>query len=271
METGIFNERSMKSLLHTKRIGSRLFCLSQVDSTNEELKRRFMADEGLPDGAVAVTSDQTAGKGRRGRGWETPPGVNIAMSVFLRPKLMVDEASMLTLLMALAVSRACSEVTGQKCLIKWPNDVIVDGKKICGILTEMSVRDGGIEYVIVGVGVNVNTPAFDGELFDKATSLMLMTGRSFDLCELAALIMDHFETLYETFLNRRDLGFIRDEYDSLLVSRGKKVRILDPKGDLEGVSLGINDRGELLVELSDGSVRNIYAGEVSVRGVYGYV
>jgi BirA family biotin operon repressor/biotin-[acetyl-CoA-carboxylase] ligase len=149
--------------------------------------------------------------------------------------------------------------------------VIADGKKICGILTEMSVRDGGIEYVIVGVGVNVNTPAFDGELFDKATSLMLMTGRSFDLCELAALIMDHFETLYETFLNRRDLGFIRDEYDSLLVSRGKKVRILDPKGDLEGVSLGINDRGELLVELSDGSVRNIYAGEVSVRGVYGYV
>ena len=275
METDAFDERLMKSLLQTEHIGSRLFCLSQVDSTNEELKRRFMAEEDLPHGTVAITGDQRAGKGRRGRSWVTPPGANIAMSILLRPEIDPDLASMLTLPMALAVSRACSEKTGLSCQIKWPNDVVINGKKICGILTEMSVgrRDetSKIDYVIVGVGVNVNTPSFPEDISATATSLKLACGHDFDKNEVAALILTHFEKLYDEFLKCGDLGFMTDEYNALLVSREKAVRVLDPKGEYEGVSLGINDKGELLVRLSDGSLRNVYAGEVSVRGVYGYV
>ncbi len=315
-ETDVLSEEMMRSLLRTEYIGSRLFCLSQVDSTNEELKRRFMADGDLPDGTVAITSDQTAGKGRRGRSWVTPPGANIAMSIFLRPKVDPSAASMLTIVAALAVSRACHEMTGLGCQIKWPNDVVADGKKICGILTEMSVkmvehtgneddsdlkkmperfeavpRDNKnpdrsdsvsekageknpvskIEYVIVGIGVNVNTPSFPPDLSDKATSLKLLCDRSFDKNKLAALILRYFEKLYNEFLKCRNLEFMMDEYNALLVSQGKTVRVLDPKGEYEGTSVGINDKGELLVKMGDGTVRQVYAGEVSVRGVYGYV
>ncbi|MBQ3785898.1 MAG: biotin--[Lachnospiraceae bacterium] len=271
-ETDVLSEEMMRSLLRTEYIGSRLFCLSQVDSTNEELKRRFMADGDLPDGTVAITSDQTAGKGRRGRSWVTPPGANIAMSILLRPEIDPSAASMLTIVAALAVSRACSELTGLGCQIKWPNDVVADGKKICGILTEMSVKPAlKIEYVIVGIGVNVNTPSFPPDLSDKATSLKLLCDRSFDKNKLAALILTYFEKLHNEFLKCRNLEFMMAEYNALLVSQGKTVRVLDPKGEYEGISAGINDKGELLVKMSDGTERQVYAGEVSVRGVYGYV
>ncbi|MBR0149145.1 MAG: biotin--[Lachnospiraceae bacterium] len=272
-KTDALSEKMMKSLLRTERIGSRLFCLSQVDSTNEELKRRFITDEDLPEGTVAITSDQVAGKGRRGRGWVTPPGVNIAMSIFLRPKIDPSAASMLTIVAALAVCRTCMDMTGLSCRIKWPNDVVVEGKKVCGILTEMSVKtlNSTIEYVIVGIGVNVNTLSFPPELSDKATSLKIACGHGFDLNEPAVGILTHFEKLYDEFLKCEDLGFMTEEYNTLLVSREKAVRVLDPKGEYEGVSLGINDKGELLVRTGDGSIRNVYAGEVSVRGIYGYV
>ncbi|MBR4173862.1 MAG: biotin--[Lachnospiraceae bacterium] len=159
------------------------------------------------------------------------------------------------------------------CRIKWPNDVVVEGKKVCGILTEMSVKtlNSTIEYVIVGIGVNVNTLSFPPDLSDKATSLKLLCDRSFDKNKLAALILTYFEKLYNEFLKCRNLEFMMAEYNALLVSQGKTVRVLDPKGEYEGISAGINDKGELLVKMSDGTERQVYAGEVSVRGVYGYV
>ena len=212
----------------------------------------------------------------------------------LRPTIAPDTAPQLTLLMAMAVTRVIRELTGLSAQIKWPNDVVVNAKKVCGILTEMQLKDGVIDYVVVGTGVNVNQTSIPVELESSATSLFLEKmkqavsdgnrGNRFDdktaaaVCEkrfdkegLLDAILQAFDECYERFLQTEDLAEMMSEYNEWLVSLDKEVKVLDPKGEFIGISKGINEKGELLVELRDGEVTAIYAGEVSVRGLYGYV
>ena len=150
----------------------------QLDSTNTEITR--LAAQGAEHGTVVVADAQTAGKGRRGRQWESPAGENIYMSVLLRPDCLPDRAPMLTLVMAYSVAKVLKELGFLDVQIKWPNDLVLSAKKICGILTEMQLKDAEIDYVVVGVGINVNTSKFPEELNDTATSLYLESGRTFD-------------------------------------------------------------------------------------------
>ena len=173
--------------------------------------------------------------------------------------------------LAYAAAKAIDKVTGVNVQIKWPNDLVLSGKKICGILTEMQMRDMEIEYVVVGVGINVNTTKFPEELKDTATSLHLESGRMFDREKVVESVVEHFDQEYRQFLQRQDLSFLREAYNDMLVNVGKEVRVLEPGNEYTAYAQGINSEGELLVRTNDGQEKYIYAGEVSVRGIYGYV
>ena len=241
----------------------------QLDSTNTKISE--LALEGAEHGTVVVADCQTAGKGRRGRVWESTAGDNIYMSVLLRPSFETDKAPMLTLVMAYSVAQVLRKRGFEDVQIKWPNDLVISGKKLCGILTEMHLRGSEIDHVVVGVGVNVNTSAFSEELVDKATSLFLECGKLMKKEQLIANILETFMEMYERFAKAGDLKFLQEDYNAILVNKNREVCILETGNEYMAYAIGINEKGELLVRLEDGTIKQVYAGEVSVRGVYGYI
>lgn len=258
----------LKSRIHNKWAGNTVYFYEETGSTNIDAKR--LAEEGAPHGTVAVADKQNAGRGRRGRVWQSPAGKDIYFTLLLRPDFIPDKASSLTLVMALSVAQAVEAFCGLTTGIKWPNDIVVNGKKVCGILTEMNVEPGYIQYVVIGAGINVNLAQFPEEITGTATSLFLESGIQWPRAELLQNVLKRFENNYEIFLQTQDLTGIRAEYVKHLVNVDKQVRVLDPAGEFEGIARGIDSSGELLVEKEDGEIARIYAGEVSVRGLFGY-
>ena len=267
----VLSEEELKSLLFgkTRWAGQEIHYFPETDSTN--IRAKELGEKGASHGALAVADRQSAGRGRRGRGWESPPGCSIYMSILLRPSFLPSSAPMLTLVMAYSTAEALQECTGQEIRIKWPNDIVLNQKKLVGILTEMSSEIDYINHVVIGVGINVNMDSFSEEIAKTATSLRIETGKVMKRSTLIAEIMKHFERNYDTFLQSGDLSGIREDYNRLLVNCGKEVRILGAKEPYQALALGINGSGELLVRKQDGSEEAVYAGEVSVRGIYGYV
>ena len=204
----------LEEWLNTKWLGRNLQMMEETDSTNQRAKTA--AATGEQEGLVIVAEQQTSGRGRRGRGWISPPGENIYMTMLLRPAFDPGRAPMLTLLAACAAARAAMEPGHESPRIKWPNDLEIGGKKIARFLNE-------------------------------------------------------FEELYEGFVQYGSLAFVKQAYEKLLVNRGERVRVLEPGREWTGRALGITDTGELIVEAEDGEIREVGSGEVSVRGVYGYV
>ncbi len=240
----------------------------ETDSTNDRIRKLYT--EGYGHGTLAVTELQNAGKGRRGRVWQSPKGTNIAHSLLLIPEIHPMNASMLTLVAGLAVCQVLSrEVPDAR--IKWPNDVVIGGKKVCGILTEMSCEMDYINYVVLGIGLNVNTETFPEEIEAVATSLYLATGKKYSRSELIANIWEAFESVYETFIRTEDMPGLMDAYNKLLVSKDRQVMIEERGTRSTGIAEGIDREGCLIVRMEDGSKRHIMSGEVSVRGVLGYV
>lgn len=240
-----------------------------TDSTN--VQARILAEDGAPHGTLVAADRQTGGKGRRGRSWESPGGEGIFMSLLLRPEMNPVNASMLTLIMALAAEKGIRKVAGLESQIKWPNDLVLNKKKICGILTEMSTDQMEIKYVIIGTGINVCQEQFPDEIRTTATSLYLESGERFERSEIIGAVMEAFEEYYEIFMKTEDMSGLIEEYNQKLVNLNNEVCILAPTGDFRGVSKGINATGGLMVRLEDGSETEVISGEVSVRGVYGYV
>ena len=263
----IYNETTNADQIHTKWAGKTVHFAREIDSTTLWIKR--LAKEGAPEGTLALAEFQSAGRGRLGRSWEVPEGTSVMMSILLRPKFEPQYAPTLTLVMGMAVAKAVKSL-GFDVSIKWPNDVVVSHKKICGILTEMGVRDGKIDYAVIGVGINVNIREFPEEMADKATSLYLESGKEFDRSQIPGLVMEAFEKYYEKFAATCDLSGLKEEYESILANYNQPVRVL-AKEPYEGVARGITDGGELLVEKTDGTIVAVSAGEVSVRGLYSYV
>ena len=263
----IYNETTIADQIHTKWAGKTVHFARETDSTNLWIKR--LAKEGASEGTLALAEFQSAGRGRLGRSWEVPEGTSVMMSILLRPKFEPQYAPTLTLVMGMAVAKAVKSL-GFDVSIKWPNDVVVSHKKICGILTEMGVRDGKIDYAVIGVGINVNIKEFPEEMVDKATSLYLESGKDFDRSQIPGLVMEAFEKYYEKFAATCDLSGLKEEYESILANYNQPVRVL-AKEPYEGVARGITDGGELLVEKTDGTIVAVSAGEVSVRGLYSYV
>lgn len=248
---------------------NKIIYYEKTDSTNTRIHQ--LAAEGAAEGTVAWAEMQTAGKGRRGRSWESPAGTNLYFSILLRPQIEPDKAPMLTLIMAHSVAKAVKSQENLETQIKWPNDLILAQKKICGILTEMNLTGQNIDYVVVGVGINVNVTEFPEELCDKATSLYIETGKKVERKELISSILKEFDRQYTKFLQIQDLSFLQEEYNQILVNKDREVLVLEPGKEYKAKALGINPMGELLVEKEDGSIEAVFAGEVSVRGIYGYV
>ncbi len=249
--------------------GREIVYFDSTDSTNVRAKK--LAEEGAEHGTLVVAGHQEAGRGRRGRSWVSPEGTGIFMSLILRPDILPTSASMITLVAALAVHDGILEETGLETAIKWPNDIVADGKKLCGILTEMSAELEGIHYVVVGIGINANMESFPEDVRKTASSILIQTGKRVRRSHLAAAVIAAFERYYEKFIRSGSLAPLVDVYNEHMARRGGEVKVLDPAGSYTGTALGIDETGELLVEMPDGKVRRVVSGEVSVRGIYGYI
>lgn len=265
----VISEAEIRSLLRTKWAGSQVMYFDETDSTNNQAKDS--GEKNGVHGTLFIADKQSAGKGRRGRGWESPPGESIYMTILLRPEITPDKAPMLTLVMGLSVAEGIRRVTGIETQIKWPNDIVVNKKKVCGILTEMATEIVFVNYVVIGVGINVNQRQFPEEIKDIAASLYEQTGITYKRSELIASVLEQFEKNYEAFLKTGDLSGIKAAYDSILINRGQEVKVLEPGNEYRAVAEGIDKTGELIVKLPDGQRKYVFAGEVSVRGIYGYV
>lgn len=265
----VMSRAEIESLMNTTWAGKKVVYYDETDSTNNQAKA--YGEKGEAHGTLFVADMQASGKGRRGRVWVSPAGSSIYMTILLHPDVLPTKAPQLTLVMAMAVAEGIRKVTGLETKIKWPNDIIVHGRKVCGILTEMSTEIDYINYVVIGVGINVNQETFPEEIRDTATSLKIETGSSVRRSVLIATIMECFEQFYEVFMTTEDLSGLQERYNAMLVNLGREVRVLEPGNEYEAHALGINRTGELIVRTVDGQEKEIYAGEVSVRGVYGYV
>ena len=265
----ILSQAEILSSIRGSWAGREILYLDEVDSTNTAAKKA--AENGAVHGTLVVSERQTGGKGRRGRAWDSPRGPGIFMTLSLRPNMAPVHASMLTLVAALAVADGIRECTGAESLIKWPNDIVMSGKKVCGILTEMSADPDCINYVAVGIGINVNMEEFPEEIRGVAASIFTETGKKTKRSLLISAVMAAFERYYEVFMKTTDMSGLLEDYNGKLANCGRTVRVLDPAGEYSGTAIGIDREGELLVEMEDTTVRRVLSGEVSVRGIYGYV
>lgn len=263
----VISGSEIASLLPENSLFKNIHYKQEVTSTNDVAK--LLAEQGAQSGTVVLAHNQSQGKGRRGRSWVSEPGNNLTMSFILRPDILPEKASMLTLVAAMAVADAVKEF-GAQAGIKWPNDIVVDGKKICGILTEMSSQMTSINYVVIGIGINVHQTTFDLEVAKVATSLDLILNTKVSRSHLAAKVLSHFEYYYNQFLEAGDLSLVKDSYNQMLVSKGKEVRIIREQETKTGLSGGIDKDGALEVEIQ-GQKEKIIFGEVSVRGIEGYI
>lgn len=240
--------------------------LEEIDSTNAELKRMALA--GAPHGSLCAAEYQSAGRGRLGRSWHSPAGCGLWLSVLLRPRLLAEQAPLLTFCTALAMAQAVQETTGLRAAIKWPNDLVVNGKKICGILLEMAADEKGLRHVVIGTGLNVRRGAWPPELAGQATSLEEEGAEVFR----REILTHYLKALEEAVSCLEEKGFagIAGAYADNCCTLGARVRVSGGM-NLTGVAEGMDDSGALLVRTEDGVLHRVLAGDVSVRGVMGYV
>ena len=245
--------------------------VERVDSTNNACKR--LAAEGAPDGTAVLTGMQTAGRGRRGRTFVSPPG-GLYFSLILRPHAQPEALMHLTAMVAVAAARAIERVSGVYPGIKWTNDLILNGRKLCGILTELSVEGetGELQYVVAGIGFNVSQREedFDGEVSKIATSILRETGKLVSRAELAAAMIAELDALY-TALKTGDTSGYLDEYRRRCVTIGREVQLLWQDTKEKVTALDVDEEFGLIVRRENGTVETVRTGEVSVRGLYGYV
>ncbi len=254
-------------LLTTRQMGrGQAAVLETVSSTNTYLKA--MAQQGAPAGSLCLSETQTAGKGRLGRVWHSPAGQGLWLSVLARPAIQPAEAPLVTFCAAMGMAQAVQEVTGLAAAVKWPNDLVLSGKKLCGILLEASTAADRLNYIIIGTGLNVGHGAYPAELAHQATSLADHT-----VPPPRSLLLVHYLTALEDYLALLEQGGLTallPDYRRLSCTLGSQVRV---SGSVEftGMAEDMDATGALLVRDMSGTLHRVLAGDVSVRGVMGYV
>lgn len=257
--------------LNVRHVGSHLEVFSSIDSTNNYLKREAAH---LPAGTVAVANEQTGGRGRRGRTFQSPRDVGVYLSALLRPELAPGKALNLTAYVAVAVCEGIEAATGLSPQIKWTNDIVLEGRKLCGILTEMAVEgeSGLLQYIITGIGINVNQRLedFPEDIRDMAGSLAMLKGEQVRRGRLAAEVINALDRMYAAWLSGG--GDYLERYRRRCLTLGKDVQLLHADGTVEtAFAEDIDSEFALIVRMPDGSRRTVTSGEVSVRGLYGYL
>lgn len=268
MENSIFSSwhKELLPLLDTDYMGQNIYHHQQLDSTNLEAKR--LANSNAPQGSVVFAEQQTLGRGRLGRKWESPANDGIWMSILLYPNISPDKIACITLVAGYSVCRAICQL-GLEAKIKWPNDIVIGSRKVCGILTEMVAQGQSNLSVVVGIGINVNNDSFDGELSDKACSLYMESGKKFQRVKVAAAILNCFEQDYNSFC-KKGFDAICEDYNKLCCNIGRQVVISGTNDSFTGKAIRVIENGVLLVQTEQGEIE-VSCGEVSVRGMLGYV
>lgn len=251
-------------------IGSKILRFGEIDSTNTCAKR--LAGEGAEDGTVVIAEFQTAGRGRMGRSFHSPKGKGIYLSVLLRPDVPAERLACATPLAGIAVCDAIEAVCGVRPGLKWPNDPVMGHKKVCGILTEAVTDPTGKTAVILGIGINVlqRETDFEPELRSVATSIFAQTGREVSREELIVRLLERLEQA-RLVLNSGALSDWVRMYRKDCVHLGRKIRLIGPNGQEPAEALDVDERFGLIVAGEDGAIRTVRTGEISVRGLLGYI
>ena len=252
---------AIQSGLDCQLVGSRIISLEEADSTNLQASR--LGDEGADDGLVVIADRQSSGKGRMGRQWESPGGVNLYASILLSPPVMPFEAPKLTFLSAVAVCRAIKNCTALQPTVKWPNDILLNGAKVAGLLNEMSSETDQVHYVVLGIGVNLNMRAeqFPDDLRYPATSLAIASGKVVSRLAFTRSLLQELDALYQLYLEQGSAP-VFTAWTELCDLTGKRVQVDCNNLLIEGTMVGLGDDGALLVRTSAGKIESIYAGDV---------
>lgn len=266
----ILTYEEIAPFLKTKFIGRKIKYFASLDSTN--IKAKDLAADGEADGAIVISEEQTMGKGRLGRSFISPKGKGIWMSIILRPDIEPLSASIITQIAAAALNLAAAEMEIQT-YIKWPNDIILNNKKVCGILTEMSAELTNINYVILGIGINANLDKndFTEEVTKKATSFKEEAGKKISRQELLAKVLNHFEVLYEDFIINDNIENTIKVCRENSILIGREINVIKRGTAIKAKAIDINDNGLLVVEYENGKTEELISGEVSIRGLENYV
>ena len=249
--------------------GDTLYWYSQTDSTNTQAKQ--LAKQGAPQGTVLVAGNQSAGRGRMGRSFQSPDGQGVYLSVILRPNCVPAELMHLTCAVGVAMANAVETVCGIRPQLKWINDLVIGSKKLGGILTELSLAKGIVEYAVVGIGINClqQEKDFPAEISDLATSLSLACGKPVSPQHLAAAMVCELYAMTQTLLTEKAKWMAA--YKANCITLGKDIQVIHPDCVLPGKALDIDEDGGLVIQYADGSIQTVASGEVSVRGMYGYI
>jgi len=262
-----FSPRAIENHLGTQIIGREIHAFGELDSTNSEAYR--MAREGAGEGEVVVADCQLRGKGRLGRRWLSPPGVNLYVSIILRPPILIRNAPLITLMAAVATAKATKGITGLEPQIKWPNDLLINNKKVAGLLNEMKCKAGKVEFVILGIGININMTLgmVPEEMRSTATSLREELGYDISRVEFLSTLLRELEGGYQGFLTG-ELGRILRQWEEFSQMVGKLVEMKSFNEVIRGRVKGIDSNGSLLLSAPDGSERKVIAGDISQPGEF---
>src|SRR5512137_1201778 len=258
-----FNVEELRSYFLTRIIGRRIEYYEELESTNTEALR--LAMENAPEGTVVIADAQSEGRGRLDRIWESPPSLNLYLSVVLRPDIPAASASLIPLAVGVTVAEVISKYCPGRVRLKWPNDVLVDGRKICGILTEMRTRADRVHFIIVGIGVNLNMRKLDfpREIRETATSLRIGTECEIDRLDVAIRLFENLERWYRIFLNGGEAA-IRETWLQYAELIGKRIEVVFKSDTQRGIVVGLDENGALLLEGETG-VQQVLAGDVYIE------
>ncbi|WP_250278818.1 biotin--[acetyl-CoA-carboxylase] ligase [[Clostridium] colinum] len=265
-DSSLFNKMEIEKEINTYVLGKNIYFFDEITSTNEYAKK--LADDKVEEGALVVANCQTNGKGRLDRNWVSNKGEGIFLSLILRPNIELFSIVQITLLAGICICNAIKKVTNLDAKIKWPNDIIINNKKVCGILTEVTAQVDNVSYIILGIGINVNNKKFSDELENKATSIFLETGKNVERQKLIAMLLKEFENKYFIYKKEKDFSIFLEEYKSLCINLDKQAKVIYNGQEILGKVLDISNLGEIIFE-TDNNILKIVSGEVSLRNIDG--
>lgn len=257
-------EEEILAGLATRRIGHNIYAHDTVVSTQSLAHEA--ASKGAPEGTIVLAEQQTGGKGRLGRAWHSPKGSGIWMSLIIRPEIPLPKTPQMTLLTAVAVAKTIRETADVPVMIKWPNDIFIGDKKVCGILTELNAESDRVNYLVIGIGTNVNSVEsdFPAELLEVATSLRIASGKPIKRALFIQTFCRVFEEEYDHYLQH---GFqrVKQEWEANSYSIGRQVTVRTIHSSLEGRAVGLDPEGVLIVEDAEGNQHKVYSADVEYR------
>lgn len=248
--------------LSTTVLGQSIVYRETIDSTNNLAQE--LANNGAMEGTLVIADEQQQGRGRRGRTWFSPPHSGVWMSLILRPQLPLAHAAQITLVTAIALAKALTRLTGVPSGIKWPNDILFNKKKSCGILTEMHAEFDQIHHLVVGIGINVNVPQedFPDDIQSIATSLQAVKGTPIPRAKVVQVVLEELEPLYRQYVANGGFGTLRDQWKAHNITLGNDIIAHTAQGTIQGRALDIDEFGVLLVEQPDGEQKKIYSADI---------